>query len=112
VAAATPDEVRLQRDDRIAAAPGAALDALEQEGVRPPVADLQEGGDRRLQVVDQPRPDKLGRASLVCPLEGRILRLDAHFARPGFPAGLPATALGSIGSRPMATRARLASTVT
>ena len=119
VAPAAPDKVRIERDDRIPRPERAALHALEEEGVGTAVADLQVGGDRRLEVIDQPGPDELGRAGPVGLLELRKRRLDGHFASGGFPpaalappAGLPAAALVSVGSRPMASRAFAASIVT
>ena len=48
--AAAPDQVRLHADDRVAPARRAALDALQQERVRPAVRQLQERGDRRFQI--------------------------------------------------------------
>ena len=53
VAAAAPDQVRLQRDDRIAAAPGAALDRLE--------AGRRRAGRGRSS--ERPRPASPGRRS-------------------------------------------------
>ena len=53
VAAAAPDQVGLERDDRIAAAQGAALDRFEQEGV----------GPARGRSSDRPRPGSPGRRS-------------------------------------------------
>jgi hypothetical protein len=78
VAAAAPDQVRLHGHDRIAPAPGAALDAFEQEGVGPPVTDLQIGRDRGLQIVDQPGPDHLRAAGLVGGGKGVERGLQAH----------------------------------
>ncbi len=76
VPAAAPDEVGLHGDDGVPAAPGAALNGLEQEGVGASVADLQIGGDRRLQVVHQPRPDHLGLSVRVGALKAVVGRFD------------------------------------
>ena len=79
VAATTPDEVRLHRHDGIAAAPGAAFDAFEQEGVGLALSDLQIGRDRGFQIIDQPGPDDLGLTSMVGLCEGVEGWLEAHF---------------------------------
>ena len=113
IAPATPDQVRVECDDRVARTERTALDALEQERVGAPVADFQIGRDRRLQVVDQAGPDELGTASPVRLLEGRIRRLDGHFASGALPdVAFEPAALGSIGSRPIASRAWMVSSVT
>ena len=59
------DQVRLDADDRIAAAHGAALDRFEQEAVGAPRRQLEHGRDRRLQVGDHPRPHHLRLARVV-----------------------------------------------
>ncbi len=82
VAAAAPHQVRLHRHDRIAAAPGAAFDRLEQEGEGPAVADLQIGRDRGLQVVDQAHVRDLGQARVVGGLERREIRGDLQHGQP------------------------------
>ena len=53
VAAAAPDQVRLDAQDGVAAADGAAGDALEQEAVGPALGELEQRRDRCLQVSHQ-----------------------------------------------------------
>ncbi len=59
VAAAAPDQVGREGDDRIAAAPSAALHGFEEERIGLAARDLQPGRDRRLEVVDDAAPDDL-----------------------------------------------------
>ena len=73
-----PDEVRLEADDRIAAAHRAALDRLEQEAHGFATAELQEGGDRRLEIGDERRPNDLRFAARVPRGKGVLGRLDLH----------------------------------
>ncbi len=82
---AAPDQVRLQPDHRIAAAHGAALDRFEQEGrAGRGMAQLQEGGDRRLAIADQHLPQQLRGAGLVSLREVLELleRLHRQFCAP------------------------------
>src|SRR6185312_5463216 len=74
----TPDEVRLEPDDRVAATHRAALDRFEQEAHRLAAAELEECGDRRLQVGDERRPHHLRNAARVMRGEGVLRRLDLH----------------------------------
>ena len=99
IAATAPDEVRLHRHDGIAAAPGAALDAFEQESVRLALSDLQIGRDRGFQVVDQSGPDDLRLAGVIGLGEGVEGGLKAHLALPVLAAS--ALARASV-STPMA----------
>ena len=88
---AAPDHVRVERQYRIAALDRAALDRLQQAGVGAFAAELQEGRDRRLQIVDQPPDDDLRTAAGQTLDEAdaaRVLRLD-HLA-----AGVVAGAAG------------------
>ena len=88
---AAPDHVRVERQDRIAALDRAAFDRLQQAGIGPVAAELQEGRDRRLKVVDQPPDDDLRTAAGQTLDEAdaaRVLRLD-HLA-----AGVVAGAAG------------------
>ncbi len=80
VAAAAPDHVGLQADDRIAAAHRTALDRFQQEGIGAAVGQLQHGRDRRLEIGDALGPDQLRPAAGVA--RGEILenRLGAHGA--------------------------------
>ena len=75
IAPAAPDQIRVQRDDRIARPKRAALHRFKQEGIGLAMADLQEGGDWRLQIVDQPGPDDLWGAAVVGRLKGLVRRL-------------------------------------
>ena len=61
VADGAPDEIGLEADDGVAPAHGAALHRFQQEAHRPPGAQLQLGGDRRLEVGDEARPHDLRR---------------------------------------------------
>ena len=63
--AAAPDQVRLEADEGVAPDGGPALDRLEEAGIAPPVAQLEEGRDRRFQVGHQGGPDHLGAARVV-----------------------------------------------
>ena len=54
---ATPDHVRVQRQDRIAALHGAAFDGFQQTGVGAMATQFQIGRNRRLKVVDD-APDQ------------------------------------------------------
>ena len=76
----SPDQVRVHHDHRIAPAPGAALDRLEQEGVGPAARDLEIGRNRRFQIVDQAGPDHLRAAAVVDAREMRERRLESHLA--------------------------------
>ncbi len=69
-----PDDVGIEGQDRIAALDGAPLDRLEQEGIGAPLADLQIGRDRGLQIVDPTTDDDLGSTRVPGPGEG--LRID------------------------------------
>ena len=51
--AQAPDQVGIEPDDRVASAHRAALDGFEQEAHRPAGGELEEGGDRRLEVGDE-----------------------------------------------------------
>ena len=75
---AAPDHVRLEADDRVAAAHRAALDRFQQEGVGPPVGQLEIGRDRRLEVGDQLGPDELRLAGVVGRGEGVEVGRDRH----------------------------------
>src|SRR5262249_25870177 len=77
-AAAAPDEIGLERHDRVASAPRAALDRFEEERVGPIARDLQICGDRRFEIVDDAAPDHLGGARLEARAEGLKRGLDAH----------------------------------
>ena len=57
--AAAPDQVRLETDERVAAADRPALDRFQQEAVGAAVGQLEHRRNRRLQVGDQRRPDDL-----------------------------------------------------
>jgi len=63
--AAAPDEIGLEADDGIAAARLSALHAFQQERIVASLAELQEDGDRRLEIGDQARVDSLPAAGLV-----------------------------------------------
>src|SRR6185437_9801769 len=78
VPGAAPDHVRLEADDRVAAAHRTALDRFQQEGVGPAVGQLEIGGDRRLEVGDQLGPDELRLAPVVSAREGVELGRDGH----------------------------------
>src|SRR5205085_1044294 len=69
--ATAPDQVGLEADDRVTAARLAALNALKQEGVVAPLAKLEEGGNRSLEVRDQPCAKNLRHTGVVTPREGR-----------------------------------------
>ena len=58
-AVGAPDQIRLEPDDRIAAAHRAAFHRLQQKAHRLAAAELEEGRDRRLQVGDQRGPHHL-----------------------------------------------------
>ena len=49
-----PDQVRVEADDRVAPAHGAALDRFQQEGIARIAGQLQLGGDGRFEVGDEP----------------------------------------------------------
>jgi hypothetical protein len=84
VAAAAPDQIRLEANDGIAAACLAALNAFQQERIfpRPPFGihtQLQESGNRRLQVGDMTGIDRLGLVLVIDACESREIRFDfAH----------------------------------
>ena len=65
VAAAAPDQVGLDAQDRIAAADRAAGHALQQEAEGAAIGELEQGRDRRLQVGHQRGRDHLRPARLV-----------------------------------------------
>src|SRR5262249_7002709 len=75
---AAPDHVRLEADDRIAAAYRAALDRFQQEGGGATVRPLEISPDRRLEVGDQLAPDELRLAPVIRVGEGVELRRDGH----------------------------------
>ena len=60
VAEGAPDDVRSDADDGVASAHGAALHRFQETAHGLPIAQLQGGGDRRLEVGDEPRPHDLG----------------------------------------------------
>ena len=77
--AAAPDEVGVEADHRVAAAHRAAFDRFEQERrAVVALAQLQEGGDRRLEVADEGRPDEAGLAGPIARGEGLEARLGEH----------------------------------
>src|SRR6185437_1032484 len=78
VPGAAPDHVRLEADDRVAAAHRAALYRFQQEGVGPAVGQLEIGGDRRFEVGDQFGPDELRLAPVIGTGEGVELGRDGH----------------------------------
>ncbi len=59
ISVCAPQHVRIEADDRIATAHGAAFDRLEQKGIWAIPAKLQHRRDRGLQVGDKTRDDKL-----------------------------------------------------
>ena len=67
---AFPNQVRRHPDDRIAAALGPALDAFQQEGIRLAVCQLQEGGNRGIQVRHALAPHQGATPVLVSGAEG------------------------------------------
>ena len=64
VAAASPDQVGIAADERVAPADGTALDRFQQEAVGAALGELQHRRDGRVQVGHQHRPENL-RASVV-----------------------------------------------
>src|SRR6185312_7704290 len=80
VAPAAPDHVGLQADQRIAPARASAFDRFQQERIGPPIRQLQQRGDRRLEVRDQPGPDDLGLAGFIRGGKAVELRLDIHWS--------------------------------
>ena len=80
-AVGAPDQIRLDADDRMAAAHRAAFHQLEQEAHRLAAAELEERRDRRLQVGDQRRPHHLRFAAGVTFGEDALRRLDLHSLR-------------------------------
>ena len=73
------DEIRLEPDDRIAAAHRAAFDQLQKKAHRPSAGDLEKCRDRRFQIGDQSGPDELRLAGRVTRREGLRRRLDLHY---------------------------------
>ena len=69
-----PDDVRRKADHGITAARRSPFDRFEEKTHRPPVAELQVGRNRRLQVGDKARPDYLRRALVVDLGEPILLR--------------------------------------
>ena len=85
-AAAAPDQVRLEADDRIPPARRAALHAFQQEGVGLAVGELEEGGDRGFEVGDPDGPGQRAAPGIVGRAEGG--EAGAH-RRPADAIGLP-----------------------
>ena len=69
----TPDEVGIEAEKAEAAALLASLHRLEEERVRVAKSGLDEGGDRRVDIVDNPRVHKLRDFGLskVLPVRGQ-----------------------------------------
>ena len=78
VAEAAPYHVRPEADDRVAAARGAALDALQEEAVGLSLGKLEHRRDRGLEIGDERGPDHLRPAGLVGCLEGCAIGLGLH----------------------------------
>jgi hypothetical protein len=73
-----PDQIRLDPDDRIAAAYGTAFHRLEQEAHCFAAAKLQKGGDRRLKIGHQCGPHHLRLSAPVVVGESAFRRLNLH----------------------------------
>jgi hypothetical protein len=78
VAAAAPDHIGLQADDRIATAHRAAFDRFQQEGIGAAVGQLEHGRDRSLEIGDALGPDQLRPAAGIARGEVVEDRLGAH----------------------------------